>query len=367
MAAGAVLAAMTLSASADGEWHDLFDGKSLDGWVQRGGHARYTVEDGQIVGSTRPNTPNSFLCTERAYADFELEYDFKVHPKLNSGVQIRSESDPAHNKGRVHGYQVEIDPSDRAWTAGVYDEARRGWLAPLGKNEAAQKAFKQDEWNHVRVRAVGDSIKTWLNDVPAANLVDAMTLSGFIALQVHNTRSTEPLSVRWRNLRIRELGRHEWRNLETGADSDQIKIPFTSRDAYEDITLRVQFEFTGGTDDARAGIAFGLPESTHRGVGPRFVVLCGPPADAGGLYDPARGALSHKPAEQATKSLKPDGVNELFVSIKGARVVVRLNGQAAFDGVLSGDAIGGFVGLRSFDADAAPIRVRAFERLVPAK
>ena len=117
--AGLLLASGTATAR-DG-WVSLFDGKTLDGWTQRGGVAKYTVEDGAIVGRTVLNTPNSFLCTNRNYADFELELEFLVDPKLNSGVQIRSNSYPAYRKGRVHGYQVEIDPSARAWSAGIYD------------------------------------------------------------------------------------------------------------------------------------------------------------------------------------------------------------------------------------------------------
>ena len=108
--------------------------------------------------------------------------------------------------GRVHGYQVEIDPSDRAWTAGIYDEGRRGWLNDLANNEPARKAFKQGDWNKLRVECRGDSIKTWLNGVPAADLHDDMTPKGFIALQVHGVGArTEPLEVRWRNIRIAEV------------------------------------------------------------------------------------------------------------------------------------------------------------------
>ena len=188
------------------DWQPLFDGKTLDGWVRRGGEATYRVEDGVIVGATVPKTSNTFLSTPRDFADFILEYDFKVDPKLNSGVQIRSNSVPGYKDGVVHGYQVEIDPSDRAWTAGIYDESRRGWLQDLKSNEVARKAFKQNEWNHVRVEARGDSIKTWLNDVPAADLKDSLTRTGFIALQVHATGATEPLEVRWRNLRIKDFG-----------------------------------------------------------------------------------------------------------------------------------------------------------------
>lgn len=205
------------SAHSGGKWIDLFDGNSLEGWVQRGGEAKYTVEDGVIVGTSAPNTANSFLCTEKNYDDFLLELEFKVDPTLNSGVQVRSQSLDSYKDGRVHGYQVEIDPSTRAWSAGIYDEARRGWLYKLDQNEAARKAFKSDDWNHLRVRAVGDSLKTWINGVPAADLRDDMTPSGFIALQVHGVgKRAEPLQVRWRNIRLQDLGESAWVTLFDG-------------------------------------------------------------------------------------------------------------------------------------------------------
>jgi hypothetical protein len=106
----------------------------------------------------------------------------------------------------VHGYQVEIDPSKRAWTGGIYDEGRRGWLFDLKNNEAARHAFKPEAWNTFRIECKGDLIKTWLNGVPAAELHDAVTPSGFIALQVHGVgKKTEPLKVRFRKIRIKEL------------------------------------------------------------------------------------------------------------------------------------------------------------------
>jgi len=202
--------------SADEGWIDLFDGKTLKGWIQRGGKAKYYVADGAIVGETVLNTPNSFLCTEQEFGDFILELEFKVDPKLNSGVQIRSQcfdkptvvqwkgkeiKIPAN---RVHGYQVEIDPSPRAWTGGIYDEGRRGWLYDLKNNPEASKAFKQNEWNKIRVEAKGDSIKTWINGVPAADLKDSMTPKGFIALQVHQAKEAG-LKVQFRNIRLKKL------------------------------------------------------------------------------------------------------------------------------------------------------------------
>lgn len=204
--------------STDNSWVRLFNGKDLDGWIQRGGKAKYTVEDEQIVCRSVPNTQNSFLCTKRDYGDFVLELEFKVQKGLNSGVQIRSQCYDSDKTveiggkpkkfpaGRVHGYQVEIDPAERAWSGGVYDEGRRGWLNDLKNNEPARKAFKSEDWNKFRIECKGESIKTWLNGVPAADLKDGLTPSGFIALQVHGVgKRTEPLEVRFRNIRIKEL------------------------------------------------------------------------------------------------------------------------------------------------------------------
>ena len=188
----------------DTPWVTLFDGESLNGWTQIGGEAKYAVEDNAIVGTTVHNTPNSFLTTDKDYGDFILELDYKVDPSMNSGIQIRSNSLPHYKDGRVHGYQIEIDPSERAWSAGIYDEARRGWLNPMTDNPDAQKAFKQNEWNHYRIEAIGDTLKTWINDVPAAYLIDDKTSQGFIALQVHSISDEQKdgTDIIWKNIKI---------------------------------------------------------------------------------------------------------------------------------------------------------------------
>tara|TARA_R110002096_G_scaffold13623_11_gene48037 strand:+ start:1342 stop:2838 length:1497 start_codon:yes stop_codon:yes gene_type:complete len=201
---GILLLALFISHPASAaEWKPLFDGKTLDGWVQRGGKAEYSVENGEIIGIGVPNSPNSFLCTDQDYGDFIFEVEFKVDSTLNSGIQIRSQSLEDYKDGRVHGYQVEIDPSDRGWSGGIYDESRRGWLNDLADNDAARYAFKQSDWNHYRIEAIGDRIRTWINGVPAADLKDFMTPKGFIALQVHGIggREDRPQN-RWRNIRI---------------------------------------------------------------------------------------------------------------------------------------------------------------------
>ena len=226
----AILHAQVLAqTSDDSKWISLFDGQSIEGWVKRGGNANYRVEDGAIVGTTVPNTANTFLCTPKDYSDFQLELDFKVHPHLNSGVQIRSLSKSDYRKGRVHGYQVEIDPSSRSYSAGIYDEARRGWLNDLSRNRAARFAFKQNEWNTLRVEAIGNRIRTWLNDVPAADLTDDLTATGFIALQVHGVGGRkDPIDVRWRNIRIRETSQRWPENTTDPSKVEEVPFIATS-------------------------------------------------------------------------------------------------------------------------------------------
>ncbi len=195
-------------------WQSLFNGKDFSGWKQLNGEAKYFVEDNQVVGVSTLNTPNSFMCTEKDYGDFIFEVEVKVDPRLNSGIQFRSLSTEEYRNGRVHGYQCEIDPSQRAWSGGIYDEARRGWLYPLTDNPEGQKAFVNGAWNKYRIEAIGNSIRTWINGINCANIVDDVTSKGFIALQVHGIRSEEQegAEVRWRNIRIKttDLESERW-------------------------------------------------------------------------------------------------------------------------------------------------------------
>jgi hypothetical protein len=188
-------------------WQKLFDGKTLNGWVQHGGKARFSVEDGMIVGTTEPNTHNSFLCTEKDYSNFILELEFKDDPNLNSGVQIRSHTRPDPNFGEVvYGFQVDIDPTKRAWTGGIYHEGLgREWQQNLENNAAARKAFKSGKWNHLRIEVVGDTIKTWVNGVPAADFKGLDDTEGFIGLQVHKVRTNVQRHIYFKNIRIKVL------------------------------------------------------------------------------------------------------------------------------------------------------------------
>ena len=199
------LACLASPVAAQDGWRPLFNGRTLDGWYQCNGTAPYSVEEGVIVGRTVVGSPNSFLCSKESFGDFILEYEVWVDTNFNSGMQIRSIADPAIKNGRMHGLQVEVDPSERAWSGGIYDEARRGWLHTLTGQETAQKAFRLKEWNRFRIEAIGTSIRTWINGVPCADILDDLTMKGVFGIQVHsigNDASRAGRLVKFRNLRI---------------------------------------------------------------------------------------------------------------------------------------------------------------------
>jgi hypothetical protein len=213
---GLLIGFSTFAADDDG-WTNLFDGKTLNGWIQKNGTATYRVENDTIVGKTHEGSPNSFLCTERDYADFELEFEVKDDDRLNSGVQIRSKTqEPKGDEkfGRVYGPQVEIEASGSSGAeAGyIYGEATKfDWLTPASRRKL-HKHFKDGEWNKYRVVAKGPRIQTWINGEPIDDLTHEEIYqthpSGFISLQVHGIPKGEgPYEVAWRNIRIRELGK----------------------------------------------------------------------------------------------------------------------------------------------------------------
>lgn len=383
------------------DWVNLFDGKSLDGWVQRGGKAKYTIENGEIVGTSVLQTPNTFLCTGRDYSDFVLEYEFKVDPKLNSGVQIRSQSFPQaisfEWKGkkisvpanRVHGYQIEIDPEpakNRWWSAGIYEEAARGWLYPgeLGGDgkqfsEQGGAIFKQGDWNKVRIEAIGDSLKTTLNGTPRAAIRDSRVSSGFIGLQVHgigNDKSKEGTQVRWRNLRIQEKkavadntlsdiekaagwkllwdgkSTEGWRSAkgpdfpkagwtvdngvltihETGGAESAAAGDIITLGKYSDFELKLDFKITPG---ANSGIKIFVDPELNKGdgsaIGPEFQVLDDvrhPDAKLGKNGNRTIGSLYDLIAAPAGKKVNPPGEwNQALIISKGNHVEFYLNGE----------------------------------------
>ncbi len=201
-------------------WLPLFNGKDLTGWRTvngtKGHQAKFHVEDGHLVGTNLPQCGgNCFLRTEQGYSDFVFTCDFKWDVPGNSGVQIRSHQDAFGEgawDGRLWGYQVEMDPSKRAWTAGLQEEGgprRRGWLVPLKGDPmaAARNAIKPEDWNRITVRAIGPRVETWLNGVPCVDYVETKitpeSSAGCFALQIHYGH---PSQMRWRNLKVLPLG-----------------------------------------------------------------------------------------------------------------------------------------------------------------
>jgi len=237
-----LLAAQGLRAG-DG-WTSLFNGRNLSGWKETAGDAKFFVADGCIVGqAVSESDTNSVLCTKKSYGNFILELDFKADRQLFSGVHIRSQyaakATPLEwgglpgvvvPAGHVYGYLVLIDPSpnhrwwtatlldQRWWTGGIYDELRRMWLYPGllggdpdGFSSQGKKIFKLEDWNHLRIEAAGDSIKTYLNGILCAHIHDAMTPKGFIGLQVRDWisdddhQTLEGAQVRFKNIRLKPV------------------------------------------------------------------------------------------------------------------------------------------------------------------
>lgn len=208
------LAALVLPASAIEEgFTKLFNGKDLEGWRKVNGSGEYRIDGDCIVGFGENVRSNTFLRTEKTYANFDFRFEMKFDDLSgNSGMMFRGLQRDGED-GRVYGYQCEHDNTDRSWTAGLYDEARRAWLCPFKGDRLAGEAFtaqgreifKPEGWNEIRILCEGKRIRIWLNGEPTVDFTDdnpEFTPEGFLALQVHSGKSCK---VRWRNLRIREL------------------------------------------------------------------------------------------------------------------------------------------------------------------
>ncbi|RWY49428.1 3-keto-disaccharide hydrolase [Mucilaginibacter gilvus] len=176
------------SAQTKAGYTSLFDGKTLKGWKKLAGNAEYSAANGVITGTAVLNSGNTFLVTEKEYRDFVLELDVMTESNLtNSGVQLRSHYNLAghEGKGLVYGKQCEVDPSERSWTGGIYDEGRRDWLYPMELNAKAKINWKPGVYNHIKVECIGNATKTWINGTATAYVVDTVDAKGFIGLQVH--------------------------------------------------------------------------------------------------------------------------------------------------------------------------------------
>lgn len=204
----------------DSPWTSLCDG-TLDGWVRRSGTATFTVEDRDILATTAEGSGPTFLCTTREFANFELEFEVKLDPGINSGVMLRSKLTPLDENGKELGFggrvygplvRIESSPGRSGW---VYGEGTGlGWLSPEpNAKEAAvnqHQLVKNGDWNHFRVIAQGARIQTFLNGVRVADCCHPEIFqhhtAGFIALELPGiSPGTGPFQARWRHLKIRGL------------------------------------------------------------------------------------------------------------------------------------------------------------------
>ncbi|MBP7948232.1 MAG: DUF1080 domain-containing protein [Verrucomicrobiales bacterium] len=348
-----LIAAVSLTAAtAEERWTNLIQGDSLAGWKQLGGKAAYVLKDGVIIGTSVPREPNSFLCTEKSFSNFILEYEFSVEDTLNSGVQIRSNSLPDFHNGRVHGYQVEIDADqpNRKWTGGLYEEGRRGWLFNLKDRPAAQNAAKRGgAWNQVRVEAIGPHLKTFVNGVPCADLLDAFTTRGFIGLQVHgvgNDAAKVGKTARWRNLRIQDLGEAKWvpafpdgktqgwqptpggkwemiNGILTGTSpqGESRHGIFLSDKSWSDFAIRFKFRVTKGN----SGFYFRSERVQDAVAVAGFQAELDETPATGGLYETGgRGWVAQTDPKSMEAVYKPHEWNEMCVICQGNRTVVQV-------------------------------------------
>lgn len=342
----------------------LFDGKTLKGWEVCNGQAKYVVEKGTIVGTTVEGSPNSFLCTTKEYGDFVLEFDVKVDPVLNSGVQVRShryEEDRSvtvfdgqkmvqrkQAKGRFYGYQVEIATESSGSSGGIYDEARRGWVAQVPKDSPGSKALKDNQWNHFKVVAEGDSIKTWINGIACVELVDSMDLTGYIGLQVHAFKGDKPAQVRWKNITIQDNGQHVWKpvwdgkslsgwvprgggewKVEAGAihginKPDDPAIGMLVSDAeFKDLTARFEAKILKGNSgfflrlDPKTSAAYEMEIDEKKGTG--------------GFWETGPNGRKWVTGPSDNGPAKAEAWNLLTASLHGHKIVFQVNGTKTVD------------------------------------
>ncbi|MDB4809843.1 DUF1080 domain-containing protein [bacterium] len=372
-----LMALMSLPVQADNlGWVDLFNGKNLEGWTQRNGTATYRIEGDSIVGKTAEGSPNSFLCTDKLYSDFELKFDVKVDNELNSGVQIRSQNQGGTPDGRVNGPQVEIAING---TAGyVYGEAAGGWMTP-DELRQTHTHFKEEQWNSYHVKAVGARIMVWLNGKLISDLVDEDKLQshpkGFIGLQVHGIGAgSGPYEVRWRNLQLRDLSEYQslfnGKNLEgwttqgnwsVQADGSLLIQPregemgwqrydayIWSNKKYKDFILDLEYTYPPG---GNSGIFFRVGDTADpvkQGIEAQVLDTFGNES-ALGAHD--HGGVISTVGPTKNMSAAPHQWNRMVIQCVGSQLMIELNGQQIVDIDLSSTPVKdrpseGFIGLQ---------------------
>ncbi len=344
----------TAAAQDEAGFIDLFNGKNLEGWTQRNGTATYQVEGDSIVGKTNEGSPNSFLCTDKLYGDFELSFDVKVDSALNSGVQIRSQTAGNTSEGRVNGPQVEISLDKMAGY--IYGEAAGGWMTP-DTDRKPHDTFKDGEWNSYRVVAFGSKIETWINGKQISDLTHEERYKshpkGFIGLQVHGIGAGQgPYEVRWRNVKLRDLSKFTslsngkdlsgWKTTGNWLVQDDGSLLIQPRDGeqgwsrwdaylwsekqYKDFVLDVEYAYPAG---GNSGFYFRVgdrDDPVNQGI---EVQILDSSAKKGPLSSHDHGGIVGTDSAASKNMSQPPGVwNRMVITCIGTHVKVELNGES---------------------------------------
>jgi hypothetical protein len=205
--------AVTAAAPPAAEWQNLLD-SAATGWrtYRKQGHEGWTVVDGAL---TRSGPGGDIIYAAQEYGDFELELEWKLQPKGNSGIFFRG----AETTEWLYENAAEMQVLDNlGHPDNKTDLTVAG--ANYGLHPAPRDAVKPvGEWNTVRIVAKGAHVEHWLNGqkvvdyelwspdweakVKASKFAEwpsyGRATKGFIGLQDHGDWAA------FRNIRIRQL------------------------------------------------------------------------------------------------------------------------------------------------------------------
>jgi len=178
---------------------EFFDGKTLDSFEGLIADC-WTVQDGAIIGaSPKGLTFNTFLCSKKKYADFELAFQVKM-PKGNSGVQIRSH---IHDRKRFGVTGPQCDMGDGYW--GSLNSENFGGPLKYADAKLVNKILKRNDFNDYAIKAVGKHVTIKLNGhTTVGGDFERMPADGIIAFQLH---AGGPMEVIFRDIQFKELSK----------------------------------------------------------------------------------------------------------------------------------------------------------------
>jgi hypothetical protein len=198
---GVVFLGSSALAAEPEQFSQLFDGKTFDGW--EGDLKVFRIDDGAVVGGSLagPVARNEFLCTKKAYGDFELRLKFKLLGKgANGGVQIRSQRIPNHHE--MIGYQADM--ADGYWGC-LYDESRRNKVLAGPPDADRNKIIREEDWNDYVIRCESRRIQLWVNGRQTVDYTEpdaSLPQTGVIGLQIHGGSASEAW---YKDIFLREL------------------------------------------------------------------------------------------------------------------------------------------------------------------